>query len=283
MASADEIDVSGDGGVLKQVLEEGSGECPSPGDEVQAHYTGTLLDGTKFDSSRDRGKVFKFTLGRGQVIKAWDMGFASMSKGEKAILTCAPEYAYGSNGSPPKIPPNSTLKFDVELIDFGPKPKEMWEMNEEEKMEEALKAKTRGNEVLKAGDLEAAAFEYQEALRFLDDDSDGSSSAEKAALILSVNLNLALALLKTEDYAGAVKAGTSALAVDADNVKALFRRGCALGKMGELVRAKSDLLAAAKLSPSDKSIRKEYSRVNAALKAAKAKEKKAFSNMFSAV
>ena len=119
---------------VREILAEGTGECPNDGDEVSAHYTGTLLDGSKFDSSVDRGTPFKFQLGQGRVIKGWDQGFATMKKGEKAILTCAPEYAYGANGSPPKIPPNSTLKFEVELLGFGPKKKEKWEMSPAEKM-----------------------------------------------------------------------------------------------------------------------------------------------------
>lgn len=77
---------------------------------------GTLLDGTQFDSSRDRGEPFNFSLGQGQVIKGWDEGVKTMKKGEKAILTCKPEYAYGSGGSSPKIPPNATLNFEVELL-----------------------------------------------------------------------------------------------------------------------------------------------------------------------
>ncbi len=83
---------------------------------MNAHYTGTLTDGTKFDSSRDRGQPFSFVIGKGQVIRAWDEGIASMKVGERAELTCSPEYAYGARGFPPVIPPNSTLVFDVELI-----------------------------------------------------------------------------------------------------------------------------------------------------------------------
>ncbi len=83
---------------------------------MNAHYTGTLTDGTKFDSSRDRGQPFSFVIGKGQVIRAWDEGIASMKVGERAELTCSPDYAYGARGFPPVIPPNSTLIFDVELI-----------------------------------------------------------------------------------------------------------------------------------------------------------------------
>lgn len=106
-------------GLKKKLVKEGeSWETPDNGDEVEVHYTGTLLDGTQFDSSRDRGTPFKFTLGQGQVIKGWDQGIKTMKKGENAIFTIPAELAYGETGSPPTIPPNSTLQFDVELISW---------------------------------------------------------------------------------------------------------------------------------------------------------------------
>ncbi|MDD2840197.1 MAG: FKBP-type peptidyl-prolyl cis-trans isomerase [Rickettsiales bacterium] len=76
-----------------------------------ALYRGTLQDGTEFDSNQDRDSPFKFNLGEGRVIKGWDEGFATMKIGEKATLICSPDYAYGKRGSPPRIPPNSTLNF----------------------------------------------------------------------------------------------------------------------------------------------------------------------------
>nr|XP_061812581.1 peptidyl-prolyl cis-trans isomerase FKBP4-like [Nerophis lumbriciformis] len=108
-----------DGGVLKLVKREGTGaELPVTGDKVFVHYVGTLLDGTPFDSSRDRGEKFSFELGKGEVIKAWDIGVATMKQGELCQLICRSDYAYGSTGSPPKISPGATLVFEVELFEF---------------------------------------------------------------------------------------------------------------------------------------------------------------------
>ena len=95
----------------------GKGNMPKKGDRVKVHYTGYLLDGTKFDSSLDRGQPFEFTLGMGQVIQGWDKGIAIMRKGEKGTLIIPSELGYGERGSG-RIPPFSTLIFDVELIDF---------------------------------------------------------------------------------------------------------------------------------------------------------------------
>lgn len=79
-------------------------------------YAGKLTNGQKFDSSFDRNQPLQFQVGVGQVIKGWDEGVLTMKVGEKSVLTCSPDYAYGARGFPPAIPPNSTLVFDVELV-----------------------------------------------------------------------------------------------------------------------------------------------------------------------
>jgi len=113
-----EIDVCGDGSIMKEILVEGTGdETPAKGVKTKVHYVGTLMDGTKFDSSRDRGDPFEFTIGQG-VITGWSEGVATMKIGEKSMFTIASNKAYGESGSPPKIPGGATLKFEIELLSF---------------------------------------------------------------------------------------------------------------------------------------------------------------------
>ena len=91
---------------------------PKKGNQVECHYVLTLENGKKIDSSRDRGKPFTFKLGHGEVIKGWDQGVAQMSKGQRVTMKISPDLGYGAGGIPGTIPPNSTLVFDVELINF---------------------------------------------------------------------------------------------------------------------------------------------------------------------
>ncbi|XP_077587238.1 peptidyl-prolyl cis-trans isomerase FKBP1A-like [Stigmatopora nigra] len=106
-----------DMGVQIETIQAGDGQTfPKKGQRVVVHYVGTLSNGKVFDSSRGRGKPFKFKIGHQEVIRGWEEGVAQMSVGQRAKLICSPDFAYGSKGHPGIIPPNATLTFDVELL-----------------------------------------------------------------------------------------------------------------------------------------------------------------------
>lgn len=105
--------------LVTETLKPGTGAEAKPGQRVTVHYVGTLTDGSKFDSSRDRGEGFRFTLGKGEVIQGWDKGVAGMKIGELRKLTIPSTMGYGARGFPPVIPPNATLVFEVELLGVG--------------------------------------------------------------------------------------------------------------------------------------------------------------------
>ncbi|ERT06638.1 FKBP-type peptidyl-prolyl cis-trans isomerase family protein [Lyngbya aestuarii BL J] len=110
--------VTTDSGLQYEDVKVGDGASPQKGQTVVVHYTGTLEDGTKFDSSRDRGQPFSFKIGVGQVIKGWDEGVGSMQVGGQRKLVIPSDLGYGARGAGGVIPPNATLLFDVELLDI---------------------------------------------------------------------------------------------------------------------------------------------------------------------
>ena len=119
--SAPVSDVPGDtittaSGLKYIMLHEGTGAKPTPGKSVSVHYTGYLTDGSKFDSSVDRGQPISFAIGKGQVIQGWDEGIMLLKSGSRARLIIPHELGYGAQGYPPVIPPSATLIFDVELV-----------------------------------------------------------------------------------------------------------------------------------------------------------------------
>jgi len=116
VAQAQAQDITTPSGLKYHDIKVGTGASPRQGQTVFVHYTGWLTNGSKFDSSRDRGQPFDFPLGQGRVIKGWDEGVASMKIGGRRKLTIPSDLGYGPRGMPPVIPPNATLIFDVELL-----------------------------------------------------------------------------------------------------------------------------------------------------------------------
>lgn len=285
-----DVSVAQDGGVMKQIFQsapEGAMGPPPDGYEVTAHYTGTLAsDGSKFDSSVDRGQPFKFTIGQGQVIKGWDEGFASMKVGEKAILTITPEYGYGKSGSPPAIPADATLKFEVELLGFQEKEKEKYEMTPEEKIQKAKKLKSEGTELFKQKSYAEAASKYEEGADYAHDDDEGEHVPDDdKELYTSCWSNAAMCYIKTKDWADAIRCCNQVLSIDGEdkNIKALYRKGLSNLNIGNLADSKKDLMAAYNVDNKNKDVRKALTKLKEAMAEIKKKEKSAFGGMFGKV
>ncbi|KAM4748341.1 peptidyl-prolyl cis-trans isomerase FKBP4 [Rhinophrynus dorsalis] len=392
-----DISPKGDQGVLKLIKKEGSGEeTPMIGDKVSVHYTGWLLDGTQFDSSRDRKDKFTFDLGKGQVIKAWDIAVATMKVGEICQITCKPEYAYGASGSPPKIPPNAVLVFEVELFDFQgedlsgeedggiirrirvkgegyskpnegavvelqlrgthagrvfderelqfevgegeslgippgvetaiqqmekgeeavlylkpkygfgtagyekfqippgaelqyeiklksfEKAKESWEMNGEEKLEQAVLVKERGTQYFKVGRYRQAVIQYKKIVLWLEHESGLSEeqSAKAKSLLLAAALNLAACHLKLGEHRGALEHCNKALDLDPNNEKGLFRRGEAYMGVNEHELARDDFMKVLQLYPGNKAARAQLAQCQQCIRQQQQRERKIYANMF---
>ncbi|CAN1257472.1 Peptidyl-prolyl cis-trans isomerase FKBP20-1 [Linum perenne] len=121
----DAIDLTGDGGVMKKIVRRAKADALEPSEDlplVDVHYEGTFADtGEVLDTTHEDNTIFSFELGSGSVIRGWDAALRTMKVGEVAKITCKPEYAYGSAGSPPDIPPDATLVFEVELVACRPR------------------------------------------------------------------------------------------------------------------------------------------------------------------
>eukprot|EP01069_Polyplicarium_translucidae_P000411 Polyplicarium_translucidae@DN1230_c0_g1_i1.p1 len=274
-----------EGKVVKEVTAEGTGKLVQPKDEVQVHYVGTLEDGTEFDSSRARDSPFKFQLGAGNVIKGWEVAVATMSIGERALVTIQPDYAYGEKGFPPKIPANATLKFDMELLSAAPKKKELFAMTIDEKIGHGNDLKETGNDAFKQGELHRAVDAYKEAATCFENCDDWSDDVKLIAdpIRLAVHLNLANVYLKLSRWRDCITNADLALKYRPGDVKALFRRGRARMNFDLLEGAVEDLKTAAKAEPRNKDIRTSLDEAKSRLKAANAKDQALFSNLFTKV
>uniref|UniRef100_A0A0F7H076 peptidylprolyl isomerase n=1 Tax=Melianthus villosus TaxID=377280 RepID=A0A0F7H076_9ROSI len=157
----DEIDITGDGGVMKTIVRSGKADAIIPTGDlplVDVHYEGILAaTGEVFDTTHEDNSVFSFEVGTGTVIKAWDIAVKTMKVGEVAKITCKPEYAYGSAGSPPEIPPDSTLVFEVELLACRPR--------KGSSLGSASEERARLEELKKQREIAAAAKEEEKKKR----------------------------------------------------------------------------------------------------------------------
>lgn len=397
MAAVD-ISPEQNGGVLKEVKRPGQSDAKAwKGDRVSVHYVGTLEDGTKFDSSRDRGTLFSFNLGKGEVIKGWDLGVASMTKGELAVFTIKSEFGYGENGSPPKIPGGATLIFEVELFDFEgeditkeknkgivkrtmeagegldhpnddsmveieikgeladgtvieertvsfslgegqelglpvgvemalekmkkqekarvaispaygygsaglpdkkvpanaslsydiklksfERAKESWQLDGEQKLEQAGIFKDKGTKFFKGGKFELASKKYKKIIEFLEHEISlkGEQEESRKSILQAGRLNLAMCYLKNNEWIEARNICDKVIEENPQSEKAFFRRGEALMHLNDHALAREDYLKVIELDESNKAAKNKVAICTQEIKKQKLKEKKTFANMF---
>ncbi|THG17807.1 hypothetical protein TEA_005352 [Camellia sinensis var. sinensis] len=273
--------------VIKKILKEGEGyDRPNDGAAVKLKLIGKLQDGTIFlKKGHDNDEeLFEFKTDEEQVIEGLDIAVMTMKKGEIALLTVAPEYAFGSSESHQElavVPPNSYVFYEVELVSFD-KEKESWDMNTQEKIEAAGEKKEEGNTLFKAGKYARASKRYEKAAKYIEYDSSYSEEEKKQAKVLKVtcNLNNAACQLKLKEYKQAEKLCTKVLELESKNVKALYRRAQAYINLADLDLAELDIKKALEIDPNNRDVKLEYKALKEKLKEYNKKEAKFYGNMF---
>ncbi|KAL7177093.1 hypothetical protein ACSBR2_030426 [Camellia fascicularis] len=278
-------EITNDKKVSKKILKEGEGyERPNDGAVVQVKLIGKLQDGTVVLKKGHDEEPFEFKIDEEQVIDGLDKSVKTMKKGEIALVTIHPDYAFGSSASHHElavIPANSTVYYEIEMVSFV-KEKESWEMSTQEKVEAAGKKKEEGNALFKAGKYERASKRYEKAVKFVEYDSTYSDEEKQQAKVLKVtcNLNNAACKLKLKDYKQAEKLCTKVLEIDGRNVKALYRRAQAYIQLVDLDLAEIDIKKALEIDPDNRDVKLEYKILKEKIKEYNKKDAQFYGNMF---
>lgn len=296
--------------ISKKIIKEGEGdERPEDGYEVTVHYTGTFEDGKEFDSSRSRGSPFNFTIGTGSVIKGWDEALKTMRRNEVAEFGIPPELAYGEKGSPPTIPPNTKLIFNIELLDFvidnSDPSKPIFKMSLEERLAKCQEKKEAGGNSFKAGQFDSAIRQYRDVMKlaevseFRDDgkvveldsmsknsqmpaesDADKTNREQLKQMLLVSYLNLAICFLKLDNLKECIANCDHALEIDAKNVKAHFRKGLAFLSSKDYDMAMKQFDTVLQLDPNNSEAKTKKTVCINEVRAYNEKQKQVYKNLF---
>ncbi|KAM5329671.1 inactive peptidyl-prolyl cis-trans isomerase FKBP6 [Glossophaga mutica] len=286
------LDISGDRGVLKDIIREGAGELVSPDASVLVKYSGYLEHMDKpFDSNCFRKTPRLMKLGEDITLWGMELGILSMRRGELARFLFKPAYAYGTLGCPPLIPPNSTVLFEIELLDFldSAESDKFCALSAEQQdrfpLQKVLKVAATerefGNYLFRQNRFYYAKVRYKRALSLL---RRRSAPPEELHLVeaakLLVLLNLSFTYLKLEQPARALHYGEQALIIDQKNAKALFRCGQACLIMTEYQKARDFLVRAQKEQPFNHDINNELKKLASCYRDYTDKEKEMCHRMF---
>ncbi|RDX74232.1 Peptidyl-prolyl cis-trans isomerase FKBP62, partial [Mucuna pruriens] len=280
------INVTGDSKVLKKILKEGEGAfTANEGANVTVSFTAMLEDGTVFEE-RGIGETqpLEFITDEEQVLTGLDRAVATMKKGERAIISIHPDYAFGNvevRRDLAIVPPGSNVVYDVEMMDFI-KEKAPWELNSKEKIEEAERKKEEGNVLFKGGHYQRAGKKYEKAADFVSEDGSFGDDEQKQAKALRVScwLNGAACSLKLSDFPGAIKLCSQVLDVEFCNVKALYRRAQAYIETGDFLLADVDIKKALEVDPQNREVKVIQKKLKQLQADSDKKDAKLYGNMF---
>jgi len=279
-------DLTNDGGVRKVILKQGAGDVVPASSLCRVHFNGYLdMSDEPFDSSRLRGRVHQFKLGAGEAIIGWDIGVATMKRGEISRFMMKHNYAYGNLGCPPRIPEKATVMFEIELLSFvDQSASDAYSALNEDEREKAsfieiynlsIQLRQEGNEAFTTNQVGRACGRYSRALRLLENarlkDEEDEKLMKEACQKLY--LNLSLCDLKQKRSGRAAKYARKALECDPRNVKAIYRLGMALRQLGEFDNAKKQLTRALRLSPNNRPVQEEIQKLDQDIKTFKNAEK----------
>ncbi len=276
-----------DGGVKKKILRSGKGPKPTEFAECEIQYIGYFTSGKVFANTyREYEKSVTFVLKKGKVIFGWELAAMSMKKGEKARFKISSAYAYGANGLPPNIPPDTNLVFDIELVEWkslrNRKDKFMEKTSQsyEELVRGAEKEKEEGNALFQAEEYHAAIERYQEAVQYARFVYEPKLRHTTRPIMLACELNKAFCHLKLKQWREAIKACDEALKLDGHEPKAFFRKAVAFRMMGQDAEAKKNILQAKRLCADDPGIDREMTLIEWQWEQRRKREKKVFEGLF---
>ncbi|KAG9455803.1 hypothetical protein H6P81_000311 [Aristolochia fimbriata] len=271
--------------VVKKITTVGEGFLkPNSGTTAQIRYIAKLEDGTIFEKKgHGEEEPFEFKVDEEQVISGLDLAVATMKKGEFAIVKVDPEYGFGNEEIKRDlavVPPNSDLYYEIEMVNLT-KVKESWDMKPEEKIEYAGKRKEEGNVYFKAGNYKRASLRYDMAAKYVEFDSTFDQDQKKIGKFFKVscNLNNAACKLKLKEYREAANLCSKVLALESENLKALYRRAQAYTEVKDMDLAELDLKKALEIDPENGEAAQLLEKVKKLQVYYDKKDSKMFSNM----
>ncbi|XP_010513402.1 PREDICTED: 70 kDa peptidyl-prolyl isomerase-like [Camelina sativa] len=279
------IDVVGDSKVLKKILRDGEGtSVADDGATVTVSYVAKLEDGTIFEMKGVKdGEPLVFVTDEEQVISGLDKAAATMKRGEKAVLTISPEYGFGNvevQCDLAKVPQCSTLIYEVEMLDFV-KEKTPREMNNEEKIEAANRKKEEGNLLYKNQKYQRAVKKYNKAAECIANGFfEGDEEKMVKALRVSCFLNGAACSLKLNNFLETVNLCSEVLAIEFQNVKALYRRAQSYIELGDLISAEMDIKKALEADPENREVKSLHKTLKQTKADSNKRDAKLYANMF---